>query len=373
MPGKKLQCAYCSKVMRSDNLKRHVKVSHLKNSRAVPSLEENKLAGKKRSLVFDDDIARVDGIKIGSGKFETGDNNQSRNPEIQNEIPSKRRTKADIIGYSDASDTSEDDNTESKPTFNDDDASSSSSSSSSSSRDDKEPAEVDTDNEEEDDEVKKIINSTVDYVIAHDKKELTELLTVLKEEANEEYIDTLLELEEHIATFITDEFLEEKPILPMIHELIRKLENSPVAKSKWHRLKMLVNDVNKNRYRVKSIFTRLEDDMGDKDDALPILQALVREELLSEEQYEKLTKMENMDLPAIAQIINDTKVGRGLPFLPRKVSDLRNSLHSLLTGIAEGGNSVIRNILSAVLEELRRLRAISDEQYIVIKKDNDIM
>ena len=356
--------------MRADNLKRHVKTMHLKNSCAAPtSSEENKLAGKKRSAVSDDDddIATLDRIKAGSGKVETVDNNQSRNLKIQNEIPSKRRTKAGIIGYSDASDTDEDDNTESKPKVNDEDSISSSS-------DDKEPAEVDTDNEEEDDEVKKIINSTVDYIVTHDKKELTELLAELKEEATEDYIDTLLELEELIATFITSEFLEEKPILPMIDELIRKLENSPVAKSKSLRLKMLVNDVNKNRYRVKSIFTRLVDDAsGDKDDALPILKALVSEELLSKEQYEKLAKLEDLDLPVISQIINDTKVGRGLSFLPRKVSDLRNSLHSLLTGLAESGNSMIRNKLVAVLEELRRLKAISDEQYTIIKKDNDIM
>ena len=64
---------------------------------------------------------------------------------------------------------------------------------------------------------------------------------------------------------------------------------------------------------------------------IPILKALVREKLLSEEQYEKLAKLEDLDLPTISQIISATKVGRGLSFLPRKVSDLRNSLHSSLT------------------------------------------
>ena len=148
--------------MRSDNLKRHVKTRHLNNSCAAPpSLEENKLAGKKRSIP--EEISTLDGIKFGSGKSETADNNQSRNPEIQNEIPSKSRTKADIIGYSDARYTDEDDNNiESKAKVNDDDCEDSIISSS----DDKEPAEVDTDNEEEDDEVKKIINnSTVEYLV----------------------------------------------------------------------------------------------------------------------------------------------------------------------------------------------------------------
>ena len=80
-----------------------------------------------------------------------------------------------------------------------------------------------------------------------------------------------------------------------------------------------------------------------------------------------------MDLPAIPQIINDTKVVWGLSFLPRKVRDLRKGLRTLFTGLAESGNSLIRNKLSAVVEELWRLKAISDEQYDLIKKDNDIM
>ena len=94
MPRNKLRCVYCSKVMREDNLKRHVKTMHLKNSCAAPtSSEENKLAGKKRSAVSDDDddddIATLDRIKVGSGKVEIVNNNQSRNLKIQNEILSK--------------------------------------------------------------------------------------------------------------------------------------------------------------------------------------------------------------------------------------------------------------------------------------------
>ena len=358
MPRQTVQCVYCSKVMRADNLKRHIKSKHLKNSCAA-HLEENKLAGQKRSLVSDDEI------KFGSGKFKPVDN-QSRNIKIQNEIPSKRRTKADIIGYSDGSETDEDDNTEPKPKVNDEVSSSSSSSS-----DDKEPA--DTDNEENEDELKRIINSTVDYVIANDKKELTEILTELKEEATEEeYLDTLFEFEELMTVFFTAEFLdEEKPILPMIDELVKKLKNSLVLKSKSHRLKMLVDDINKNRYRVKSILTTLNN--VQEDDIKNALGRLAREELLSEEQYDKLIKLEKMDLPTIARVINETKVGRGLSFLPRKVSDLKNSLYSLLTGLGESGNLMIKKKLAAVLEELRRLKAISDEQYTVIKKDNDIM
>ena len=91
--------------------------------------------------------------------------------------------------------------------------------------------EVATDKDEEAEE-----DSTVDYIITHDKKELMELLTELKEEATDDYIDTLLKLEELVTIFFTDEFLKEKPFLPMIDELIRELVNSSIAKSKHHRL-----------------------------------------------------------------------------------------------------------------------------------------
>ncbi len=107
----------------------------------------------------------------------------------------------------------------------------------------------------------------------------------------------------------------------MIDELVKKLKNSLVMKSKSHRLKMLVDDINKNRYRVKSILTNLNN--VQEDDIKNALGRLAREELLSEEQYDKLINLEKMDLPTIARVINETKVGRGLSFLPRKVSDLR--------------------------------------------------
>ena len=111
--------------------------------------------------------------------------------------------------------------------------------------------------ESEEDVVKNLIQSTTDGIIQHDKKELVELLKEIKEEAGEEFIDTVLKLEERIDAFFTDEFLEGNEILPMINELRAAIENSAITKVKQHRLKMLVDDINKNRYRVKSILTTL--------------------------------------------------------------------------------------------------------------------
>ena len=51
---------------------------------------------------------------------------------------------------------------------------------------------------------------------------------------------------------------------------------------------------------------------------------LVCKELLSEEQLEKLE--ETFDLPAVALVINDSRIGQGLKFLPRKMKDLVEGL-----------------------------------------------
>ena len=91
---------------------------------------------------------------------------------------------------------------------------------------------------------------------------------------------------------------------------------------------MLVDDINNNRYRVRSILTRLS---NSQDDIKTIAKVLAREELLSKEQFEKLTELEELDLPAVALIIKDTKIGRGIKFLPRKLSDLVKSLQTLHT------------------------------------------
>ena len=130
---------------------------------------------------------------------------------------------------------------------------------------------------------------------------------------------------------------------------------------------MLVDDINNNRYSVKSILTRLS---NSQDDIKNILEMLVREEQLSEEQFEKLVKLEEtFDLPAVALVIKDTKIGQGLKFLPRKMNDLVKSLQRLLTELVETGSSTVRNNVTAVLEELLRRKGITQERYNSIIED----
>ena len=80
------------------------------------------------------------------------------------------------------------------------------------------------DAEDVDDEVKNVIQSTFHDIIQHDEEELVELLAELKDEADsDDYIGTLLKVEERIDVFLTDEFLKGNPILSIIDELMKTL------------------------------------------------------------------------------------------------------------------------------------------------------
>ena len=76
--------------------------------------------------------------------------------------------------------------------------------------------------------------------------------------------------------FFEEEFLDSESIRPQIDELLNKLETTEIPKSNQHRIKMLLDDLTKNRYRVEQIIQRLMD-AEDKDEMSTILQMLDRE------------------------------------------------------------------------------------------------
>ena len=78
------------------------------------------------------------------------------------------------------------------------------------------------DSDEEVDELKRVVDSTLEYVNQHDE-ELKELLTDIKEEAGEEYLDVVLELKGFIDVLLQDEILENEPVLPKLGEIGKKL------------------------------------------------------------------------------------------------------------------------------------------------------
>ena len=151
------------------------------------------------------------------------------------------------------------------------------------------------------------------------------------------------------------------------------MESSHNARSKKHRLKTLLNDIKKNRYRVYSILLRLNDVQGDEDLTTNALQQLAREELLSLNQYKKLRELEEITLSAIANIIKETKSVYGIEFLPRTIGNLSKKLPLLVTELTEIGSSRARNELAAVLQVLLRQGNISLARYTSIKDDHDIL
>ena len=83
----------------------------------------------------------------------------------------------------------------------------------------------------EEDELKRVIHAITHNVTESDKKELMELLAELIQ-VTEDIIDDVLQLEKLIDAFLTDDYLEGKPLLPLIDQTpdgfptITKYQNS---------------------------------------------------------------------------------------------------------------------------------------------------
>ena len=108
-------------------------------------------------------------------------------------------------------------------------------------------------------------------------------------------------------------------------------------------------------------------DAEDKEEMSTILQMLVREGLLSGEKFKQLGELEDPDLEKITEVIMDTKIRQGLNFLPRTISKLRHTLHSLLTELEENGSEFIKSKVASILEELFNRNAIRRGEYVNLK------
>ena len=108
--------------------------------------------------------------------------------------------------------------------------------------------------------LKKLIRLTVECLTQHDKKELLELIKEFRKDVGEDFLDTVLELEELVDVYLLDEFIDSESVLTKIDKLRRMLDNSAaIPKSNQHRLHILLDDINQNRYRVQTILKRLAD------------------------------------------------------------------------------------------------------------------
>ena len=110
------------------------------------------------------------------------------------------------------------------------------------------------DEQKEKDNFLKVIQSTTSFIIKNDKEELDKLIDEFKSEAGDDFIDAVLELQELVRQYFDD---EAKMI--SVLGICRSLENSSIPLSKLHRFRMLLNDIDDNRFRVQAIFRRLNE------------------------------------------------------------------------------------------------------------------
>ena len=214
------------------------------------------------------------------------------------------------------------------------------------------------DEQKEKDNFLKVIQSTTSFIIKNDKEELDKLIDEFKSEAGDDFIDAVLELQELVRRYFDDE-----ATMISVLGICRSLENSSIPLSKLHRFRMLLNDIDDNRFRVQAIFRRLNEAV---DESL-VLNQLVREQLLSPEQYEKLKT--DSDLNTIADVIKNTKVGRGLKFLPTTVDNLKTKLFGLIEDTTTMGLDAIKYELLAILDELLHKKVISEIGHTTMKND----
>ena len=136
---------------------------------------------------------------------------------------------------------------------------------------------------------------------------------------------------------------------------------------------MLVNNIAANRARVKEIVNRFNQAGDVKATRLFLFENLKKEELISEQQYLKLVdEIDAMDIKKLTNIIRETKIGRGINFLPRKTDVLIDTLQQWLQELVENGGTALKNHISSLLNELRQRKKISEERYSQLKQQHNI-
>ena len=205
-------------------------------------------------------------------------------------------------------------------------------------------------------------------MIQHDTKELSDLLMELRNAVDGELLDALIDLELLVGKFLVDEYENEQSLLPLIEERRLTLEASPASKYKLLRMNMLLADINNNRRRIREIFQRI-DDADDNEEG--VWKMLVREGLISGDQFEKLSALDSADMEKIASLLKGAKIGQGVPFLPMSLSDLRNIFGKLWEKFKKHGSKMVKTKLLPILEELLRRGGITVAQYAVLMQELD--
>ena len=177
----------------------------------------------------------------------------------------------------------------------------------------------------------------------------------------EKNTNALIDLDLLAGKFLENEFEDGAQLLPLIEERRLKLEASPASPSKLLRMNILLYDLQNNRHRIQEIFQRIDDAVDNEED---IWKILVREGLISDEQFEELSKLENTEIKKISRLLKGTKSGQGISFLPTSMTALRYTLGQLWS-------AGIKNLILPVLKDLLRRGGMTDGQYSILVNELD--
>ena len=212
-------------------------------------------------------------------------------------------------------------------------------------------------------------------MIHHDKKELQELVAEI--EKDDDIVDTVTAIEELINIYLEQDFLErdgdaiDESIIGLVNSLSR---SKNIGKATLLKIKMLINDIEKNRQRVKNIVHKFNQAGDDSTSRIWVIKEMVKENLITDQQYFRLVEeIEELDTKRLIGIIKEFKVGEGLDFLPRKTDKLIDTLQEWLEEFVEKGSSSLKNKIGAVLNELFRRKEMSKERYEEIKEEHNIL
>ena len=218
------------------------------------------------------------------------------------------------------------------------------------------------------DDVYSKISKTLKHIIIHDRNEIEELLTMfeeMEEEDDEEKLQTLRKL---IEEWVLGELApaNQEVELEDILELLNKLKDSK-PRSKLLRIEMILQDIRENRKRVQDALRHVYNVFKDNDtpeERMRVLQHLLKHKLISMEQYDNLKeKVDVLDKDMIISEIKNTKIGRGLDFLPTTILKLKHKVIKWLKEIVEKRSEHLRQKLFGALNELLQRRAISKAEY----------
>ena len=72
-------------------------------------------------------------------------------------------------------------------------------------------------------------------------------------------------------------------------------------------MNMLLDDINNNRRRIREIFQRIDDADDNEED---VWKMLVREGLISGDQFEKISALGGTDMETIGSVLKGAKIGQ---------------------------------------------------------------